>query len=314
MTLLNESRAVDLQIRWAELAVESAQLQYDIAVSESSDGVLTESENEYLFMEAEQAAKKSKNIILRAIEKVIDFIKSVASKIAAAFSEKKVKSDLEEIKKIQNDPNVKAAKVEVPDWKDAEKNVANYEKAIANAEKKAKAGKLTQADIDGLNDAKEKCGTSKKVVIGAVAGALALGGLVIGTKARSDKLVAEVKAVEDDAKKQAKDGIDPNLEKYRNRMEKLGKSSDTLVNNGDEGSEQHIHTLELMRTVNNAKEPLEALDSVRIHKINAAAAKSKLDLMYSSIFRRFITFISSKKLGIEKDEENKLKNLAKDED
>lgn len=313
MTLLNESRAVDLQIRWAELALESAQLQYDIAVSETSDGVLTESENEALFMEAEAAAQKSKNIIIRAIEKVIDFIKSVASKIAAAFSEKKVKSDLDEIKKIK-DPDLKAAKIEVPDWKDAEKNVANYEKAIANAEKKAKAGKLTQADIDGLNDAKEKCGTSKKVVIGAVAGALALGGLVIGTKARSDKLVAEVKAVEDDAKKQAKEGTDPQLEKYRNRMEKLGKSSDTLVNSGDEGSEQHNRTLENMRKVNNAKEPLEALDSVRIHKINAAAAKSKLDLMYSSIFRKFITFISSKKLGIEKDEENKLKNLAKDAD
>lgn len=313
MTLLNESRAVDLQIRWAELALESAQLQYDIAVSETSDGVLTESENEALFMEAEAAAQKSKNIIIRAIEKVIDFIKSVASKIAAAFSEKKVKSDLDEIKKIK-DPDLKAAKIEVPDWKDAEKNVANYEKAIANAEKKAKAGKLTQADIDGLNDAKERCGTSKKVVIGAVAGALALGGLVIGTKARSDKLVAEVKAVEDDAKKQAKEGTDPQLEKYRNRMEKLGKSSDTLVNSGDEGSEQHIRTLENMRKVNNAKEPLEALDSVRIHKINAAAAKSKLDLMYSSIFRKFITFISSKKLGIEKDEENKLKNLAKDAD
>ena len=188
MTLLNESRAVDLQIRWAELALESAQLQYDIAVSESSDGVLTESENEALFMEAEAAAQKSKNIIIRAIEKVIDFIKSVASKIAAAFSEKKVKSDLEEIKKIQNDPNVKAAKVEVPDWKDAEKNIDGYEKAIADAEKKAKAGKLTQADIDKMNDAKEKCKTRKKIVIGAAAGAVALGGAVLTYNKRLENL------------------------------------------------------------------------------------------------------------------------------
>ena len=198
MTLLNESRAVDLQIRWAELAVESAQLQYDIAVSESSDGVLTESENEYLFMEAEQAAQKSKNIIIRAIEKVIDFIKSVASKIAAAFSEKKVKSDLDEIKKIQNDPNVKSAEVEVPDWKDAEKNVKEYEKAIANAEKKAKAGNLTQADLDKMNDAKEKCKNTKKVVIGAAAGAVALGGLVLGYKKRTDDYQKNLKQHEDE--------------------------------------------------------------------------------------------------------------------
>lgn len=197
MTLLNESRAVDLQIRWAELALESAQLQYDIAVSETSDGVLTESENEYLFMEAEQAAQKSKNIILRAIEKVIEFIKSVVSKIAEAFSEKKVNKDLEEVKKIQNDPNVKSAKAEVPDWKEAQKNADDYEKAISKFEKKAKSGKVTQADVDELNAAKEKCNTTKKVVIGAAAGAVTLGGLLLGYKARTDSCKSNLKKIKD---------------------------------------------------------------------------------------------------------------------
>lgn len=219
MTLLNESRAVDLQIRWAELALESAQLQYDIAVSESSDGVLTESENKYLFMEAEAAAQKSKNIIIRAIEKVIDFIKSVASKIAAAFSEKKVKSDLDEIKKIQNDPNVKSAKAEVPDWKDAEKNVKEYEKAIANAEKKAKAGNLTQADLDKMNDAKEKCKNTKKVVIGAAAGAVALAGLVLGYKKRTDDYQKNLNQYEDEFLDKASK-VDLNDPKVSKRMEK----------------------------------------------------------------------------------------------
>lgn len=258
MTLLNESRAVDLQIRWAELAVESAQLQYDIAVSESSDGVLTESENEYLFMEAEQAAKKSKNIILRAIEKVIDFIKSVASKIAAAFSEKKVKSDLDEIKKIQNDPNVKSAKAEVVDWKDAEKNVNEYEKAIADAEKKAKAGKLTQADIDKMNDAKDKCKNTKKIVIGAAAGAVALGGLVLGYKKRTDSYAKDLEKQREDIDK---------LDAQREETEDLKVYDRINSRLSDMLSFQKSHSM------------------IDMAKIDAANFRAKLEPMYVAAYK-----------------------------
>ena len=263
MTLLNESRAVDLQIRWAELALESAQLQYDIAVSESSDGVLTESENEYLFMEAEQAAKKSKNIILRAIEKVIDFIKSVASKIAAAFSEKKVKSDLDEIKKIQNDPNVKSAEVEVPDWKDAEKNVKEYEKAIANAEKKAKAGTLTQADLDKMNDAKEKCKNTKKVVIGAAAGAVALGGLVLGYKKRTDA--------------------------YQKDLESFNQEVDRLYDEMDKYTEKNPNGAKVIAKDTNKLEKMWAFKNaptmINMAKIDMTNLMAKLEPMYAAAYK-----------------------------
>lgn len=199
MTLTQESRAVDLQLRWAELALESAQLQYDITASELSSGVLTESEQQDFFMEAEEAAKKSKNVVIRAIQKVIDFIKSIAAKIAAAFSEKKVKADIKAIEEVQNDPEVKNVKVEVPDWKDAENNVKEYEKAVSDAEKKLKAGKITQEDLDKIKDAKEKCNTKKKVIVGAAATAIALGGTVLAYKKRTDAYVDNLNKLKSDA-------------------------------------------------------------------------------------------------------------------
>ena len=137
MTLLNQSRAADISLKSAELMIETAQLYYDTALDKLNSGVLTESESQSIFMEAEAAAKKSKNALVRAIEKVIDFIKSAIDKISKAFSDMRMKKDIEAIKKIQNDPDVKKVKVEIPDFKSHDKNIKEYEKAIADAEKKA---------------------------------------------------------------------------------------------------------------------------------------------------------------------------------
>ena len=97
MTLLNESRAADISLKNAELMIETAQLYYDTAMDKLNSGVLTESESQSIFMEAEAAAKKSKNALVRAIEKVIDFIKSAIAKISKAFSDMKMKKDIEAI-------------------------------------------------------------------------------------------------------------------------------------------------------------------------------------------------------------------------
>lgn len=251
MTLTQESRAVDLQIRWAELALESAQLQYDITASELSSGVLTESEKQDFFMEAEEAAKKSKSIVIRAIQKVIEFIKSIAAKIAAAFSEKKVKADVKAIEEVQNDPEVKNAKVEVPDWKDAEKNVEEYEKAIDDAEKKAKSGKITQEDLDKIKDAKEKCSIKKKVVVGAAATALALGGTICARNKLLDMTV---------------DKLNKSRDEY---MKELEDTSDWGVRQNDTEMINHID---------------KWIQTVRMSKVDAANIRAKLVALRASVF------------------------------
>ena len=272
MTLLNESRAADLQIRWAELAVESAQLQYDIAVSESSDGVLTESENEYLFMEAEQAAQKSKNIILIAIDKVIEFIKSIASKIAAAFSEKKVKDDVNKIEKIKNDKDAKSIKVEVPDWKDAEKNVKDYEKAIADVEKKANAGKLTQADIDKMNNAKTKCSSKKKmIVVGAISAATLIAGYVASSRAVTNK-------VEED--------LDRLFKKCSQDTDKANSRAEHELDsiNGDPNLDYTVRSLK--RDINDERYHLD------INKANLEKKRGELQLMYCSMWGKIMRVLN----------------------
>lgn len=260
MTLTQESRAVDLQIRWAELALESAQLQYDITASELSSGVLTESEQQDFFMEAEEAAKKSKNVVIRAIQKVIEFIKNIAAKIAAAFSEKKVKADVKAIEEVQNDPEVKNAKVEVPDWKDAENNVREYEKAVDDAEKKLKAGKITQEDLDKIKDAKEKCNTKKKIVVGAAATAIALGGTVLAYKKRTDYYIK-------------------NLEKQ------FADANENYLNaSTDDEQEDASNMIRKTRIAKDAWSGLKTSDQmVKMSKIDATNARAKLEAIYTAI-------------------------------
>ena len=295
MTLLNQSRAVDISLKNAELMIETTQLYYDIALDKLNSRVLTESGSHSIFMEAEAAAKKSKNALLRAIQKVIDFIKSAIAKISKAFSDMKMKKDVEAIKKIQNDPEVKKVKVEIPDFKSHDKDIKEYEDAIKEAEKKAKSGKLTQADIDKMNSAKEKCSGKKKVIIvGAAAGALTLGGLVIASTNTLNKMKSKLSDIES---------------KYDSEVTKKGSALerrvDVLKRRKSNKVAHNINTDENVPLISDEQYNLRSETYsdqyiIDINKIDCERAKAELEVLYGSLWRKCLTklnqFFSSRKM------------------
>ena len=289
MTLLNESRAADISLKNAELMIETAQLYYDTAMDKLNSGVLTESESQSIFMEAEAAAKKSKNALIRAIEKVIDFIKSAIAKISKAFSDRKVKKDIEAIKKIQNDPDVKNLKVEIPDYKEHDKNIKDYEKSIKDAKKKANTGKLTQADIDKMDAAKKKCIAKKKMIaIGAAAGAVAIGGLVIASRETLSSIEMELRNLQTDADESGWRA--ENLKKARQRS-----ADDKYVNGKDDHNfdtiSYHQRDIEYDRATK--------AYAVKKNEIELDKLKAEREILYGSTWRKCITtlkrFLDGKK-------------------
>ena len=302
MTLLNESRAADISLKNAELMIETAQLYYDTAMDKLNSGVLTESESQSIFMEAEAAAKKSKNALIRAIEKVIDFIKSAIAKISKAFSDMKMKKDIEAIKKIQNDPEVKKVKVEIPDFKEHDKNIKEYEDTIKEAEKKAKSGKLTQSDIDKMNSAKEKCSGKKKVIIaGAAASAIALGGLVVASK----RTLNEMKNELHDIQSKADDDLNNSKIRVLHRGDRF--RDNTVGDNNTKHPDVFDDRGNCTRYISDDQKNLRSINSsnkyaIEIYKIRCTQLKAEREVLYGTAWRKCVTtlkqfFTRSEKTG-----------------
>lgn len=281
MTLLNQSRAVDISLKNAELMIETTQLYYDIALDKLNSGVLTESESQSIFMEAEAAAKKSKNALVRAIEKVIDFIKSAIAKISKAFSDMKMKKDIEAIKKIQNDPEVKKVKVEIPDFKEHDKNIKEYEDTIKEAERKSKSGKLTQSDIDKMNSAKRKCSDKKKIIIaGAAASAIAIGGLVIASKRTLNEMENELHDIQSKARADADTA-------YDNR----GKRDDRLF-------KSHLNDLISKDQWNLRRDDSFDREEITLNKIQCEKIKAEREVLYGTAWRKCVTKLKQTSVAI----------------
>lgn len=281
MTLLNQSRTVDISLKNAELMIETTQLYYDIALDKLNSGVLTESESQSIFMEAEAATKKSKNALVRAIEKVIDFIKSAIAKISKAFSDMKMKKDIEAIKKIQNDPEVKKVKVEIPDFKEHDKNIKEYEDTIKEAERKSKSGKLTQSDIDKMNSAKRKCSDKKKIIIaGAAASAIAIGGLVIASKRTLNEMENELHDIQSKARADADTA-------YDNR----GKRDDRLF-------KSHLNDLISKDQWNLRRDDSFDREEITLNKIQCEKIKAEREVLYGTAWRKCVTKLKQTSVAI----------------
>lgn len=281
MTLLNQSRTVDISLKNAELMIETTQLYYDIALDKLNSGVLTESESQSIFMEAEAATKKSKNALVRAIEKVIDFIKSAIAKISKAFSDMKMKKDIEAIKKIQNDPEVKKVKVEIPDFKEHDKNIKEYEDTIKDAERKSKSGKLTQSDIDKMNSAKRKCSDKKKIIIaGAAASAIAIGGLVIASKRTLNEMENELHDIQSKARADADTA-------YDNR----GKRDDRLF-------KSHLNDLISKDQWNLRRDDSFDREEITLNKIQCEKIKAEREVLYGTAWRKCVTKLKQTSVAI----------------
>lgn len=303
MTLLNESRAVDLQLKWAELMVESAQLQCDIAVSKYNSEVFTESENEYILMEAEDAVNKSKGAIRSAVDKVVGFIKSVASKIASAFSRKKVQNDLDEIKSASaSDPKVNGLKAQIPDYKQREKDIAEYEKAIQTAKMNAKKnGKVSEQDITNMENAKKKCSAKVPLItVGVVSSAAAVGALLLNANKRTDKLLEDTKNLNADYSNKTADLID--------RDDELSKKHKDIMFTRDKLTSRNMDNKDL-NSREDAQNRIDRVSSKKLDEINRSQSevrlskleldlntyKTKQELMYGNVFRMLVTALADYK-------------------
>lgn len=302
MTLLNESRAVDLQLRWTELMIESARFHYDIAVSSYNSEVITESENEYILTEAEDVVNKSKGAIRTAIDKVVGFIKSVASKIASAFSRKKVQNDLDEIKSAAaSDPKVNGLKVQIPDYEQQKKNIAEYEKAIETAKGNAKRnGKISEQDMINVENAKKKCSAKVPLItVGIVSSAATVGALLFNANKRTDKLLEDVKNLGANYSDKSVDLMDRDdeLSKKRNNIismrDKLTQRNNTEDTDAREDAQNRID-----RTANKKLDEIKRSQSeVRLSKLelDLDTYKTKQELMYGNVFRMLVTALADYK-------------------
>lgn len=284
MTLTQESRAVDLQLRWLTLSLESAALQYELAMSKiSDDDIVTESENYDIFlMESEEAAQKSKNAILTAIEKVIQFIKNVASKIAAAFSKKKVQSGIDNIKDAASkDPKINNLQVNVPDYKQHEKDIAEYKKAISTARQHIeKTGELTDQDRAEMSKAKAKCSAKVPLIaVGAVSGAIAVGAILNSASKRTDELREDLKKLYTDYSVKAAD-INDRINDLRNDLHR-NKNDTAATNAVDEKRRSAEDIRKAQNKIYLDKEELE---------LNTTMAKK--ELLYGNIFKMIVTAVN----------------------
>ena len=318
MTLLNESRAVDLQLRWTELMIESARLQCDIAVSKYNSEVLTESENEYILMEAEEAVNKSKGALRKAVDKVIGFIKSVASKIASVFSRKKVQNDLDEIKSAAAaDPKINGLKAQIPDYKQRENDIAEYEKAIQTAKTNLKkSGKVSDQDRSKIEECKNKCSAKVPLItVGVVSSAAAIGALLFNANKRTDKLIEDSKTIFNDFEGRSFDLLDKETEIHRRGdkiRDRLTEDKDNLIDKKTLNREIEKYSIRGIHIGDSDREKLndihEKLDRVGIAQKKALDKnylsqleleleykKARQELLYGNAFKMLVTAFASYK-------------------
>lgn len=329
MTLLNESRTVGLQLKWTELMIESAQFQYDIAVSKYNSEVLTESKNEYILMEAEDAVNKSKGALRKAIDKVIGFIKSVASKIASAFSRKKVQNDLDEIKSTAtSDPKLNGLKAQIPDYKQRENDIAEYEKAIQTAKTNAKKnGKVSDQDRSKIEECKNKCSAKVPLItVGVVSSAAAIGALLFNANKRTDKLIEDAKTLRNDHEERLfdlqdkMDDIFRRGDKIQDRLtadkknlidtktidQEVKKARETELSYNPDYSNMRVHVSdsdkeklkdigEKSRRAMNAQQKALDKNYVSQLELDLEYKKARQELLYGNAFKMLVTAFASYK-------------------
>lgn len=196
MTLRQAHDVAELELRWANLYAESAMLQYDITCSDVKTAVLTESASaedaEYIM---EGAIGDLASGIVESIKKIFEaigkFLGEIGTKISTLFKKDSVKKQMDAIKDVQNDPEVKKATIEIDDIKDRNAKIDKYDATVARCRKKLLAGKpLTDADREALESSKKDCmSPAKKITIGVSAAALLTGAAItaVNTKKLSDQ-------------------------------------------------------------------------------------------------------------------------------
>ena len=183
----------DIDMRKLDLYVENAENEYLFACEEAS----LYGDDEELLMEAgESFGSKLKNFFTSLIQKIRETIAKIIEKLKELFTRKKAE---EVAKTIQSNPELAKQKVQIPDVKKIEDACGKRKLLVKSLIKKAKAGKLTEDELDG---AIEKYDKYTKIAKGAgvvVVTAGAAVGLILFSK-RSSKINSDADDSEKDIK------------------------------------------------------------------------------------------------------------------
>ena len=200
----------NLDMRKLDLYVENAENEYLFACEEAS---LYGDDEGILITEAEKnLGTKIGNFFTNLIQKIHDTITKIIEKVREFFTKKKAE---EVTKTIQSNPELAKEKVKIPDVKKIEDACGKRKLLVKSLIKKAKAGKLTE---DELDSAIEKYDKYTKIAKGA--------GVVVVTAGAAVGLVAFTKYV--NTRKKQRDDAKKNIQELNDLQERLRKKRQAI--------------------------------------------------------------------------------------
>lgn len=324
MTLEQVHCATDIEMKWADLTIESAILNYDIITSNLTSDHIYESAEYDIIMEnaVSDLCKNVLDAIAKVFESIGKMITACMDKISSFLSDSKTDRNIKFINSIKDDKTAKSCKIEIEDVNSKKEDMMQYKKKIEKYRNKFKKGEaLTDDEKAELDNANEKCKKKAAIVtVSAVSAAtLAISTLLAAKTSAKLKEYNRDKSEYESAMKKVRDRKEE-IDSYKvetNKKKSKEKAKPSIPGANFDGKYGPVTVTNNMNV--HYKEILQTCNFLLKHESECSHIENQFNLRQGNILNRaasaiarFIGHVTDDSANISKSDIDNLKSKTTD--